>query len=187
MDITIRDLTTHDEKYFSDGIELLNRTQGRDLFSKDYLHQKTNDPNAKIFAAFDGDILISLGIAQIIDNYDYYLPFVPEIYEQFKNKKVGSFSTLCTHEDYQGQGIGKKISHKRLAWLKDQKCDVIVGVSWVSGLSHTSDRVFEKVGFKAIKRVDKFYINQSIEHPFDCPGCKIAPCQCSAILYKMDL
>lgn len=187
MNISIRELTTKDEKYFLDGIELLNRTQGRDLFSQDYLHQKTKDPLAKVFAAFDGEKLISVGIAQLIDNYDYYLPFVPDIYEKFKNKKVGSFSTLCSHEDYQGKGIGKQISLKRLEWLKSEKCDVIVGVSWVSGLSHTSDRVFEKVGFSPVKRVDKFYIQQSIEHPFDCPGCKITPCQCSAILYMREL
>lgn len=187
MNITIRELTPADEKYFPDGVELLNRTQGRDLFPKNYLHLKTKDPNAKVFAGFDGDKLVSVGIAQLIDNYDYYLPFVPDINEQFKNKKVGSFSTLCSHEDYQGKGIGKKISLKRLDWLKSQKCDVIVGVSWVSGLTHTSDRVFEKVGFSPVKRVDKFYIKQSLEHPFDCPGCKTLPCQCSAILYIQEL
>lgn len=138
-------------------------------------------------AAFDKEQLVSLGIAQIINNYDYYLPFDSEINKKLENKTVGSFSTLCALESYQGKGIGQKISHKRLEWLKSKDCTVVVGVSWVSGLAHTSNRVFEKMGFKAIKEVKNFYRQNSIDKPFICPGCAKPPCTCSAILYMREI
>ncbi len=187
MDIIIRQLTTKDSTHFPEGIELLNRTQGRDLFPPNYLEERTKDPKSYVIAAFDRSQLIGVSIAQLITNYDYYLPFVSNTNELFKNKKVGSFSTMCTHESYQGKGIGRLMSQKRLEWVKEQKCDVVVGVSWVSGLKHTSNRVFEKIGFSPVRQVDKFYLQQSIDHPFECPGCNVLPCICSAILYKMDL
>lgn len=187
MNLVVRQFTIEDEKYFSDGLELLNRTQGRDLFGPDYLLERTQDLKSGVFAAFDGDTLVGLGVAQLINNYDFYLPFAPNIYEEFKDKNVGSFSTLCTLESYQGKGVGQKISHLRLQWLKEQKCDVIVGVSWVSGKAHTSNRVFEKMGFKAVKKVERFFYQMSIDRPFDCPGCNQKPCTCAAILYKQEL
>lgn len=186
-DLVIRQLTAQDAEYFPEGIELLNRTQGRDLFAKDYLEIRTADPKSYVVAAFQGGQIVSLGIAQIIDNYDFYIPFVPDINEQFKGKTVGSFSTLCTHESLQGKGVGKKLSQKRLEWLTSKNCDVIVGVSWVSGLKHTSDRVFEKMGFTKVKLVERFFEKMSTENPFECPGCYKQPCTCSAILYKKVL
>ena len=72
-DLVIRQLTAQDAEYFPEGIELLNRTQGRDLFAKDYLEIRTADPKSYVVAAFQGGQIVSLGIAQIIDNYDFYI------------------------------------------------------------------------------------------------------------------
>lgn len=185
--ITVRQLTTADRQFFSEALELLNRTQGRDLFSPTYLDECLADEKCFVLIGLVANQLVSVGVAQIINNYDYYLKFDSNIAQKFKNKIIGSFSTLCVHEDYRGQGIGQKISQHRLAWLKNQKCDSIIGVSWVSGLAHTSDRVFERMGFRAIKKVDNFYVESSTEKPFFCPGCQKSPCICSAIMYQLDL
>jgi GNAT superfamily N-acetyltransferase len=181
--ITIRPITSQDESYFKNALELLNRTQGRDLFAPNYMELRTKDPQAFIAGAFQGKELVGLGVAQVINNYDFYLPFDPDINKKLSLKKVGSFSTLCVLESLQGKGIGKRISEARLEWVKKQNCDVIVGVSWVSGLEHTSNRVFEKMGFTAVKKVDHFFGPMSVANPFDCPGCHKIPCTCAGILY----
>ena len=67
--------------------------------------------------------------------------------------------------------------------MASQKCDLVLGVSWVSVLSHTSDRVFDRLGFQPVNEVPRFYQESAITHPFDCPGCKVRPCACAAILY----
>lgn len=193
--ILIRQLTIYDHRFFSTGIALLNRTQGQGLYGPKYLESSIENSQSCLVGAFvtttekgaDFESIVGLGIVKFIESYDYYLPFDPNIVNELKHKKVGSFSTLSVDETYQGIGIGQKLSQMRLVWAKTQKCDVILGVSWVSGLSHTSDRVFEKLGFKAVSKVKDFFKESSIQNPFDCPGCKSAPCNCAAVLYRLDL
>ncbi len=183
----IRQLTSIDSAFFPEGTELLNRTQGRDLFPADYLLKRTAEPDAFVVGAFEDSQLIALGVAQIISTFEFYLPFDANIADELKNKKVGSFSTLCVHEDYQGKGIGQKLSKMRMDWVKKQNCEVVVGVSWVSGQANTSDRVFEKMGFKEISKVENFFVDGSFKNPFICPTCGEPPCKCAAIFYRLEL
>ncbi len=183
--LEIRPLTLADAGLFAEATEILNRTQGRDLFSQNYLADLVVDSKARIFAAFIDGRLMGLGVAQIISDFNYYLPFDENICLELEGKSVGSFSTMAMHEDAQGKGIGQQISQLRLAWLHEQGCEVILGNSWVSGLRHTSDRVFEKMGFRKIKLVENFFVESSLKQPFDCPGCRVHPCSCAAILYRL--
>lgn len=187
MTFEYRQLTTEDSDYFSEALELLNRTQGRDLFDSDYLNLRTSDPKSYVVAAFSDQKLVALGVAQLIDSFEYYLDFDSEIVEELKDKKVGSFSTLCVLESLQSKGVGQALSKYRLDWIKKHNCEVILGISWVSGLKNTSDRVFSKMGFNPVKKVEKFFYQSSLEKPFECPGCGSPPCECGAILFRLDL
>lgn len=185
--IDFRELTMKDASYFKEAVDLLNRTQGQNLFAQNYIEASINEPTSYVVAAFESTKLLGVAIAKVIDEYSYYLPFQADIATEFQNLKVGSFSTMSVLEGRQGQGIGQKLSQMRIAWLQTQRCQVVVGVSWVSGLAHTSNRAFEKMGFQPVKKVDQFYYQSSIEKPFVCPGCGEPPCTCSAILYKLKL
>lgn len=184
--VIFRQLTQLDQHLFVEMLDLLNRTQGRDLFAVDYLDERVAEGDIAVFAAFLQNQVVGVGIAQIITKFDYYLPFVPDIDRELRHKIVGSFATLAVAEGVQGQGIGQQLSRLRREWLTSKNCEVILGVSWVSGLAHTSDRVFEKSGFYAVKRVDNFYYESSLKQPFICPGCGEPPCTCAAILYRWD-
>jgi GNAT superfamily N-acetyltransferase len=183
----IRQLTIADAQYFEDALELLNRTQGRDLFNPTYMSRRISDPLSYVVGAFRDNQILAVGVAQVLHSVEFYLVFDAEIVNVLQNKVVGSFSTLCVHESLRGQGIGQKISQMRLDWLKDRGCEVVLGISWVSGLAHTSNRVFEKLNFKAVKRVENFFYQSSIDSPFVCPGCGGPPCTCPAILYRLEI
>ncbi|MEQ1721610.1 MAG: GNAT family N-acetyltransferase [Pseudobdellovibrio sp.] len=185
--LTIRRLTPIDQHIFAEAVELLNRTQGRNLFDTDYLDIKTKDQNSIVLGAFDNNHILGIGVAQVINDFKFYIPFDPQISDELKNIKVGSLTTLAILESHQGQGIGKKITQTRLEWLKQQNCEVVIGLSWVSGLKYTSDRVFEKMGFRAVKKIEAFFKESSIQKPFDCPGCLSKPCTCAGIMYRLDL
>lgn len=184
--ITLLELTAQDDIIVSEALALLNLTQGNGLFASDYLHKRFGDLNNFVIAAFDNQKLIGIAVAEIINNFDYYLPFDSNLNQELSNKIVGSFSTLSVLESYQGKGIGQLLSEQRIEWLLKHHCDVALGVSWISGLVHTSNRTFEKAGFRAIKSLTDFYHKSSIAHPFDCPGCHKIPCLCGAILYRRD-
>ncbi len=186
LDYNIRQITIADENLFPDALELLNRTQGRDLFATDYMTMKTTSPDVLVLGAFLENELVAIAVAEFISNFDWYLPFDPTM-NKYNGTMAGSFSTLCVKESLQGKGIGKALSHKRLEFLKTRNIPFVLGCSWVSGLNHTSDRVFEKMGFRAVKKVDNFFVESGTKNPFDCPGCRIQPCVCSAILYRRDI
>jgi GNAT superfamily N-acetyltransferase len=183
----ITQITPDDSQLFPAALELLNRTQGRDIFGPQYMSERTSDPESFVVGAFVGAELVGVGVAQLLSEFEYYQTFDREIPSELKDRTVGSLSTLCVHERFRGKGIGKRLSRRRLEWLIERKCEVTLGVSWVSGLPHTSDRVFEALGFKAVKTVSNFYYDTSLKHPFSCPGCERSPCICSAVLYRLDL
>lgn len=157
-------------------------SQSETVVTKPATHDTFFEANLIGLAPVTGSVIGAAG-AELISNYDYYLPFDANLKEKFAGKIVGSFATMTVHEKYQGLGIGQKLSLARLNWLKEMKADYIIGVSWVSGLKHTSDRVFEKMGFKPVKRVEGFYTDYAKTHPFDCPGCKAPACTCAAVMY----
>ena len=120
----IRVLTTADENLFPDALELLNRTQGRDLFAPEYMAKKTSSSNVSVLGAFIEEELVAIAVAEFIDNFDWYLPFDPEI-NKYNGTWAGSFSTLCVKENLQGLGIGQELSHKRLEFLKTDRKSVV--------------------------------------------------------------
>ncbi|OUR93532.1 hypothetical protein A9Q84_18860 [Halobacteriovorax marinus] len=185
--IEIKELHSQDTKILEEALILMNRTQGDGLFNMNYLVSRIERQDALALGAFvDGD-LVSVGCAEMITEFSYYVPFEENILERLKGHKVGSLCTLCVREDFQGKGIGQLISKRRMDWLKNNKCNLILGISWLSGLSHTSDRVFNKLGFHLISDVDEFFKESAIKYPFNCPGCHTQPCKCSAALYQYDI
>jgi ribosomal protein S18 acetylase RimI-like enzyme len=170
-----------------EAVTLLNRTQGEGLFDRKYLRDKIEKPTSCVFASCSGEEVLAVGCAEILSSLEYYLPFDVEIKNRLNERRVGSLCALSVVERFQGKGIGQKMTRARMNWLKLMGCDVVLGVSWVSTLLHTSDRVFEKSGFERKATVREFYKKHALEHPFRCPGCMVQPCECSAILYEYDI
>jgi GNAT superfamily N-acetyltransferase len=184
--ITSRQLTNQDHDFAQEGLALLNRTQGQGLFGPNYLKSRLNDADSFVVAAFKTKELVGLASVQLMNKFDYYLPFDPNIVRDLENKLVAAFNTSAVIEPLQGKGIGRLLMEKRLEWVRNRNCDVAIGVSWISGLAHTSLRTFEGAGFRAVRTVEDFYRKISLENPFDCPGCRQHPCGCAAILYRRD-
>ncbi len=186
--ITYQTLLDAKNETLKNGVDLLNQLQGEGLFAPNYLELGVQDPHSYIVGAFDNQRLIGVAVAQVLDNLDYYTLLNEDFVKNHRHKKVGSLSTMSVHEDYQGQGIGQKLAKLRMEWLKDQGCQMTIGVSWVSGKKHTSDRVFLKMGFQEIGRHPTFYAQASLEKHFICPTCGEPPCLCPAILFaKQDI
>ncbi len=181
MKIDLREITAIDNREIKKALELMNRTQGEGLFKNSYLESKIEDSNSLVLMVFIQDELVSVGCAEIIETLDYYTPFDESIKKRLKGKKIGSLCTLCVKEEFQGRGIGQKVTKERMKWLHEKKCDFVLGISWQSGNPITSDKLFQKNGFQQIKEIKDFFVTSSIKY---CPGCKELPCRCSAILFE---
>ena len=157
------------------------------LFGSDCLDKFFVPGQGRAVAAFLGSELVAVDRVKLFSSFDYYLPFDPELPVELRVRRVASFDTLSVREDLPGRGVGGRLSQMRLECMRSQGVEVALGVSWVSGKAHTSNRTFEEAGFRAVRRVDHFSARSSLENPFDCPGCHVPPCSCSAVLYRLDL
>lgn len=185
--VAIQVLSRHHHHWIGPALQLLNRTQGQGLFTEAYLLERLQRPTSMVVGAFAGEELIGVAAADLISSFEFYFPYDANLPEKLRGHKVGVFTTMSVTEEFQGCGVGQALARARLQWLKGQGCTVILGTSWVSGLPHSSDRVFEKLGFRVVGRVAEFFVEMSLQRPFVCPACGGPPCRCDAILYRLDL
>lgn len=163
---------------------LVNRTQGENLVTADYFAKATSNPEQFLVLALLKGELIGVASARQLssDRFAYYAPFGKKVVELFQRHRVGSMDSASVQEQWQGQGIGSELGRRRVAWLESVGCNAIVGISWESGLPHTSERVFLRLGFERFARVPDFYIAMSLERGMICPVCGPPPCHCAASL-----
>jgi GNAT superfamily N-acetyltransferase len=172
--------------FFPECMALVDRTQGKGILGSDYFERCARESDRLLLLALLDDALVGLAGARVLskDDFDYYLPFGREaVLELFQLHRVGVMSTASVVEPMQGQGIGQALTRRRIQWMNESGCSVQIAVSWASGLPHTSDRVFAKLGFKHLSRVDGFYEKDSAQRGWICPVCGSPPCRCSASLY----
>lgn len=187
--LQVRTATEADSFCFSDALDLLNRTQGVGLFKLDYIQSRLNSQNSIFVAAFYGNELVGAASTRVYDPKEgaEYMLFGDESRRFLEGGKCGWMETSSVREDLQGFGIGKALIEYRLAWLKKQNCARAVGVSWVSGLKHTSEHAFRATGFEQIDEVLGFYRASSVRLGFLCPVCGEPPCECAARLFAKEL
>ncbi|MEM7673220.1 MAG: GNAT family N-acetyltransferase [Verrucomicrobiota bacterium] len=184
MGLVIKEIKCEDQEILDEALKLLNNSQGDGLFPNDFLIRKIENRNAIVLIAWLDDVFVSVATAEILSDLHYYKPFDRSIESRCQGKKVGSIYTSSVADRYRGRGIGQAMTRYRLNWLENRGCEIALGISWLSGLEHTSKRVFEKLGFKAVSKVDRFFRDHTNQDPFECPGCEVHPCECSAILYE---
>jgi GNAT superfamily N-acetyltransferase len=182
--IRILELKEADNLSLQECLKIQEATQGINVTSLNYLQDLVVSPNGILFLAYDDDRIIGGAGAKILTSgFDYYQGFQSGISTELSRSKVGSLSIVGILPSYQGKGLAQQMLQKRMDWLVSQGCDVLLGISWVSGQSHTSHRVFEKRGFKAISQIDDFFKDSSLKQNLICPVCGTPPCLCPGILY----
>lgn len=181
-------LTPQDEHLLPDCLELLERTQGRNVSSLKWLTKSLHSEDGLILVLLSEQKIMGVAGARVLrPPHDYYLPFGLEIVEKMNSCQVGSFSTMGIHEDLQGKGWGQKLAIQREEWLKSKGCNLLVGISWMSGLAHTSNRVFEKRGFKKVRELKDFFVESSVTENLICPVCQNPPCYCPGAMYAKEI
>jgi GNAT superfamily N-acetyltransferase len=185
MDWTLGELSAD---HIEQALNVLNEALGARSYSAAGLEQEIHDPRTYVLEAraVDG-ALIGVASARVL------APDGLSIYAQFGEGSrildghcVGSLNASAVVPAYRGRGLGSALARARLLWLEAQGCDMVVGLSWLSGLAHTSKPVFERYGFTAVGRSDEIYTRLSIEHDFDCPTCGY-PCHCPGLLFVRSL
>ncbi|MBI4163176.1 MAG: GNAT family N-acetyltransferase [Candidatus Aenigmarchaeota archaeon] len=103
------------------------------------------------FSFFEGfGILIAIVDDRVVGQAELFKRNI-----KFNGKKVvlGGIGSICVHQDMRNKGIATKLIRKGLAILKEKKCDV---ACLNADLSKTVYKLYEKIGFKLMKRKISF-------------------------------
>lgn len=182
--IHIREMKEINEADLKECLRIQWETQGENITQYEWLSKMVTSNEAMLLVAYDQNKVIGCAGAKMHSSgFEFYLPFGEAYVKEMENSKVGSLSIMGIDPAYQNQGIGQKMARMREEWLLKNGCNLLVGISWVSRLKHTSNRVFEKLGFKNEGTVDNFFEAMSFSMNLICPVCGNPPCRCPGILY----
>src|SRR5438094_91831 len=109
---------------FSECLALVDRTQGKGIFSLDYFGRCVSEGNRLLLMALLEGRLVGVASARVLpaDGFGYYSPFGQEAIALFQKQRVGSMETASVLESSQGQGVGQELARQRIQWLKEMGC-----------------------------------------------------------------
>lgn len=91
--------------------------------------------------------------------------------------KTAYFKSLFVSGDYQQKGIGKSLSEKSMAVLKDMGAKAILCHSWLESPGNSSQRYLQKMGFEEVREHPKFWFPID----YECTRCSPERCVCTAM------
>jgi GNAT superfamily N-acetyltransferase len=163
---------------------LLNREMGENLYQSERLLRDATDPTALVLLADDW---AGVAVSRLLvpEDASYYERFGPEATGLFAGE-VGSFEALAVEPARRRRGIGAALTTASIDWMRDQGCDAVVTLSWLSGRPDTSTPLFRRLGFREGRTVVRFYYEESRRDSWTCPVCG-GPCTCSATFFWLEL
>jgi ribosomal protein S18 acetylase RimI-like enzyme len=96
---------------------------------------------------------------------------------------VGMVSSVATHPEYTGQGIGSALVRHCVAALERKGSKVVVASAWKSHQGVHIGSILMKQGFEEVMLIDDFWKQDSLVRHYKCPVCGDPPCRCKAVLY----
>jgi GNAT superfamily N-acetyltransferase len=166
---------------------VLDDALGQGSFSPSKVEKLARDPDHHLLGARLQGELVAVASACLVSEsgHAFYQRFGSGA-QALTGRRVGSLHASAVLPALRGKGVGSALMRARLALLQQRGCDYVVGISWLSGLAHTSEPVFVKHGFTCLGHSGELFTMLSSEQGFGCPVCG-HPYRCSAALYGRPL
>lgn len=177
-------------EHIDSAFELLNKYLGEDFLSHSEIVEYVVSPNRKAIGAFsDNGKLVSVIIGSILTPQEL-LKYVPSDFEnyianlsQLKSEvEIGLLKSMSTEDSYRGIGIGGMLTEYLTEAMANEGINKIVAFGWEDSAGCHIEGTLLRAGYERIKRIEKFWYNDSIENQYSCPTCG-NPCKCSAVLF----
>ncbi len=183
----IRDITTSDDLLLKQASTIYDISLGQGYISPEDLMRYVSNPDSFILlGAVINQTLIGVMLAYPLDQetsrkytYTFQEHNLPIPLSDFK---IGLIKSVSVRPEYRHRGIGTQLTIESMVRLKSMPCDFFLAVSWVSNKPDSSQKMFEKLGFKNILSINDYWTQESIKEGYLCPNCG-NPCHCTAIFY----
>lgn len=153
-----------------------------EAFGADYFNSSVKDTDNSIWlAAFVNDDLVGFVLSYIVDwlflnDDDLKSLFV-------KDKPVIYLKSIVVKSIYRRQLIASHLIGQLEKSALEYKASGIYADAWATPIGITSGLLFDKAGYKELKRIENFWYDDSLLEGYQCKECGIAPCCCSAVIY----
>lgn len=167
-------------------IDVFNSQFGDNYISKKLLLSYLENDQTVCIICKDQEEILGVSIAvinspentskQLLKDQQWFL-------SEFKDsQKIALRKHMAVKPGYEGKGIGSLLLEESVNLLKAIS-DKIITIVWKEGDGEIMNRLMTKNNFEPIKIIQDYWKEDSIQHQYICPECKVIPCGCSAIIY----
>ncbi len=147
----------------------------------------TNSNKIGIVALVNNEIA-GFALAQVCDR-DAFMSLVlcehDWFKKQFLNKyPLGILKTIAVDHTFSNLGIGTALTKYRIDILK-KSTNSILAVNWEQKEHPENARLLEKCGLSLQRRIEHYWMEDSLAKGYTCVRCGIPPCKCAALIYTM--
>ena len=145
---------------------------------KEIINLSIKDGLNASFLASDNDELVGIRLTYAPGGWPnkYTKGISPDLWKVEKND-VAYFKSLFIKDNYQGKGLGKKLSNESINVLLKMGAKAIVCHSWLESPNDSSRRYLKKMGFEKIKEHPLFWSRLD----YECVRCTPKKCACTAL------
>lgn len=97
-------------------------------------------------------------------------------------KFVGILDLIAVHKNYRNEGIGKALFEVRLKEFEKRGIREMYLFHWVRE-EQPKAFIAEKFGFRAVQKIDNYWLEESLTEGYECGECGGDGCKCGCLVY----
>lgn len=168
--------------------KLADESFGASYITTDHILSHLDSTDKFAFCLFDKQELIGFLFLKTYTNdtiQNYFLTQKEWFTNYFKSTKVIAVVTqIALTKEYRLLGLSKLLFNSSIDFIKP-KCNTIISICWVKDEMNNMKFLLLNNGFKSIKTLSNYWLQDSIEKGYQCKICGSPPCQCSAEVFEL--
>jgi hypothetical protein len=168
--------------------KLADESFGKDYITTNDILSYLNSTHKFAFCLFDNQEFIGFLFLKTYSNdtiQNYFLTQKEWFTNYFKSTKVIAVVTqIALTKEYRLQGLSQLLFNSSIDFIKP-KCNTIISICWVKDETNNMKFLLQNHGFKNIKTLPNYWLQDSIEKGYQCEICGIPPCKCNAEVFEL--
>ena len=113
---------------------------------------------------------------------------IPGIENHLSNfENIGYVAHVATSSGFEGQGVGTSMLKKLIFNMNKLSLNHILMAGWEDKNKVNIKPLADKFGFQEVFKSKNFWHQDSLSKKYSCPSCGLPPCNCSALIFSMNM
>ena len=168
--------------------KLADESFGKDYITTNDILSYLNSTHKFAFCLFDNQGFIGFLFLKTYSNdtiQNYFLTQKEWFTNYFKStKEIAVVTQIALTKEHRLLGLSKLLFNSSIDFIKP-KCNTIISICWVKEEMNNMKFLLLNNGFKTIKTLQNYWLQDSIEKGYQCEICGTPPCQCNAEVFEL--